>query len=80
MASVTAACADAEVSVLYLPPYAPDLSPIEECWSKAKASLRAKAARTRAALEQAIAEAFETSTANDARGWFTHAGYCIVSN
>lgn len=80
VAGVTTACRDAEVSVLYLPPYSPDLSPIEECWSKIKASLRAKAARTREALEQAIAEAFETITANDARGWFTHAGYCIVSN
>jgi transposase len=80
VAGVAAACADAKVSLLYLPPYSPELSPIEECWSKVKARLRAKAARTRAALEQAIAEAFEAITATDARGWFTHAGYCIVSN
>jgi transposase len=80
VAGVTAACADAEVSLLYLPPYSPDLSPIEECWSQVKAILRAKAARTREALEQAMAEAFEAITANDAQGWFTHAGYCVVSN
>jgi transposase len=80
VAGVTAACAEAEVSLLYLPPYSPDLSPIEECWSKVKTILRTKAARTREALEQAIAEACETVTVNDARGWFTHAGYCIVSN
>lgn len=80
VAGVTAACAAAEVSLLYLPPYSPELSPIEECWSKVKAILRAKAARTREALEQAIAEAFEAVTAHDAQGWFTHAGYCVVSN
>ena len=80
VASVTAAGAAAEVSMRYLPPYAPALSPMEACWSKVKASLWAKAAHTREALEQAIAEAFETMTANEARGWFTHARYCIVSN
>lgn len=80
VSGVMAACTDAQVSLLYLPPYSPDLSPIEECWSKVKAILRAKAARTREALEQAIAEAVATITATDAWGWFTHAGYCGVSN
>lgn len=59
----------------YLPPYSPDLSPIEECWSKLKTILRAKAARTSAHLEQAIAEAFDLITPQDARGWFAHCGY-----
>ena len=75
-----AACAEAEVAVLSLPPSSPDVSPIEECGSKVTTRLRAKAARTRDALEQAITEAFETMTAPDARGWFIHAGYCIGSN
>jgi transposase len=55
-----------------LPPYSPDLSPIEKCWSKFKAILRAKAARTRDALDQAITEAFAMITPQDARGWFAH--------
>ena len=59
----------------YLPSYSPDLSPIEKCWSKVKAILRAKAARTRAYLDQAITEALDMITAQDARGWFAHCGY-----
>ena len=77
---VAATCAAAGVRLLYLPPYSPDFSPIEECWSKVKTLLRTKAARTLAALEQAIAEALAAITSQDAHGWFAHAGYCVVSN
>jgi transposase len=59
----------------YLPAYSPDFSPIEACWSKFKEFLRAKAARTRERLDQAITEALETITPQDARGWFAHCGY-----
>lgn len=59
----------------YLPPYSPDLSPIEECWSKVKTILRAKAARTSAHLDEAITEVFDLITPKDARGWFAHCGY-----
>jgi transposase len=62
-------------SLEYLPSYSPDLSPIEKCWSKFKAILRAKAARTRERLDQAITEAFDMITPQDARGWFAHCGY-----
>jgi transposase len=62
-------------SLEYLPPYSPDLSPIEACWSKLKTILRAKAARTSAHLDQAITEAFNLITPQDARGWFAHCGY-----
>ena len=79
-AGVTAACATAGVRLLSLPPYSPDFSPLEECWSKVKTLLRAKAARTLEALEQAIAEALAAITSQDAQGWFAHAGYCIASN
>src|SRR5207249_3291665 len=51
----------------YLPSYSPDLSPIEECWSKLKAILRAKAARTCERLDQAITEACDMITPQD--GW-----------
>jgi transposase len=77
---VAAACAAAGVRLLYLPPYSPEFSPIEECWSKVKTRLRTKAARTLEALEQAIAEALGAITSQDAHGWFAHAGYCVVSN
>ena len=66
--------------LLYLPPYSPDFSPIEECWSKIKAILRTKAARTLERLWQAITEAFAAITSQDAQGWFTHAGYRVQSN
>ena len=59
----------------YLPSYSPDLSPIEGYWSKFKAILRAKAARTHALLEQAITETFDMITSQDVRGWFAHCGY-----
>lgn len=61
--------------LVYLPSYSPDLSPIEPAFSKLKAILRRKGARTNDALQQAIAEALDAITAQDARGWFTHCGY-----
>jgi transposase len=61
--------------LLYLPPYSPDLSPIEPCWSKVKTALRKAKARTRAALDAAIAEAMTTVSHTDAWGWFKHCGY-----
>jgi transposase len=77
---VATACAAAGVRLLSLPPSSSDCSPIEECWAKVKTILRAKAARTREALEHAIAEALDAVTAAEAHGWFAHAGYCVVSN
>jgi transposase len=68
VAGVVDACAAAGVRLLYLPPYAPDLSPIEEWWSKVKALVRAQAARTLEALEQAIAEALAAVTSQEAYG------------
>jgi transposase len=64
-------------TLMYLPPYSPDWSPIEPCWSKLKTFLRAAKARTREALEQAIGAALDTITASDARGWFLHCGYAL---
>jgi len=56
--------------VLYLPPYSPDLNPIEKAWSKVKQFLRSNCPRNAAALEQAIAEAIASITAEDAQAWF----------
>lgn len=67
----------AGATLLYLPPYSPDWSPIEPCWSKLKTFLRAAKARTREALEQAIRSALDRITATDARAWFMHCGYAL---
>jgi transposase len=63
--------------LLFLPPYSPDLSPMELCVSKLKTALRAAKARTREALETAIQKALETITAVDAWNWFKHCGYAL---
>ena len=65
--------------LLFLPSYSPDLSPIEEAFSKLKTVLRRAGARTREALEEAISQAFLTITAQDAHGWFQHCGYLPVN-
>ena len=61
--------------LLFLPAYSPDLSPVEEANSLIKTLVKAAAARTRAALDAAIAVALAAVTAEDAAGWFAHAGY-----
>lgn len=65
--------------VLWLAPYSPDFSPIEQCWSKIKALLRAAKARTREELEKALAQAIKLITRADIRGWFKHCGYRVAS-
>jgi len=72
---VQAAFAELGVEVLYLPPYSPDLNPIEMCWSKFKAILRQMAARSYDALSEAISNALKKITAADARNWIRHCGY-----
>jgi transposase len=61
--------------LVYLPPYSPDFSPIEEAFSKVKCLLRKVEARSREALVEAIGKALDTITARDARGFFEHCGY-----
>jgi transposase len=64
----------------FLPASSPEFNPIEACWSKLKAWLRRKAARTVPALQEAITEAIQQVTRSDAEGWFRHAGYQFNSN
>ncbi len=59
----------------FLPPYSPDLNPIEKRWSKIKTFLRAAKARTEDELHQAIGLALETVTPQDAEGWFRSCRY-----
>jgi transposase len=61
--------------LLFLPAYSPDLKPIEEAFSKIKAWVRRLEARTRKALDEAIAVALRAISLQDVIGWFKHAGY-----
>jgi len=61
--------------LLFLPSYSPDLSPIEEAFSKLKAFLRRVGARAPEALQEMIGQALQTITVQDAHGWFRHCGY-----
>jgi transposase len=61
--------------LLYLPPYSPDLNPIEGAFAKIKGCLRAAAARSREALVEAMGVALDAVTAGDARGFFGSCGY-----
>jgi len=61
--------------LVYLPPYSPDLNPIEQAFAKVKGLLRAAAARTREALIEAMGAALSAVTVRDASGFFRHCGY-----
>jgi transposase len=61
--------------LLYLPPYSPDLKPIEEAFAKIEALLRRAAARTRETLIEALGAAISAVTSEDARRFFEHCGY-----
>jgi len=65
--------------LLFLPSYSPDFSPIEQALAKIKQALRRVGARTKEALETAIAEAIELITPADARAFFRHCGYRLSS-
>ena len=69
-----ASIAECGGTLVYLPPYAPDDSPIELAFAQIKADLRWAAARTRDALEAAIATALAQITMADARAFFQHCG------
>jgi len=72
--------AEAGAHLIYLPPYSPDFSPIENCWSKIKNILRSIGARTYPDLAKAIEEAFDKVSLEDLRGWFTHCCYCTSAD
>jgi transposase len=64
--------------LLFLPPYSPDLNPIEEAFSKVKGILRRAEARTREALVEALGRALDEVTAQDALGFLGHCGYRLL--
>jgi transposase len=66
------------VQVIFLPPYSPDLNPIEKCWAKVKQALRAAKARTWDDLVKAVRDALRSVSQRDVLAWFAHCGYQIV--
>ena len=61
--------------LLYLPSYSPGLNPVDEAFSKVKALLRRAGARTHEPLIEAMGQALEAISAEDARGFIEHRGY-----
>uniref|UniRef100_UPI0030D93386 IS630 family transposase n=1 Tax=Picosynechococcus sp. PCC 11901 TaxID=2579791 RepID=UPI0030D93386 len=61
--------------LIFLPPYSPDFSPIENCFSKVKSILRSWGARTYPELAQGIEAAFSQVSSQDLQNWFTHCCY-----
>jgi transposase len=61
--------------LLFLPPYSPDLSPIEPCWSFVKHHLRRLAVRSAQKLRQAIPNVFKNVRTAHLKAWFAHCGY-----
>ncbi len=74
-AAVAAAIESAGCRLVYLPPYSPDLNPIEPMWSKVKAAIRAAAARTFELLVDVVGDALRSVTVEDCEGYFEHCGY-----
>jgi transposase len=75
VAGVRTAIESAKARLLYLPPYSPDLNPIEQWFAKLKALLRNAAARTFDALIHAIARALETFTPDECANYVANSGY-----
>lgn len=68
----------AGATALFLPPYSPDLNPIEKMWSKIKALLRKAAAREHDALIRAIGRALDQVSPQEARNFFASCGYSFI--
>jgi transposase len=77
VAAIRQSIESAGCRVVYLPPYSPDLSPIENIWSKSKAILRYLEARTVEDLEAAVTLAIQEVTAADCRNCFKACGYTL---
>lgn len=67
----------AGATLAYLPPYSPDLNPIEQAFSTMKTHLRTTGARTRTKLHRALKTALSAIRAQQAQAWMRHAGYAV---
>lgn len=75
VAGVREAIEAAGARLEYLPPYSPDLNPIEPMWSKVKQGLKSRQPRKACQLLKAASAAFAAVTSEDCQGFFLHAGY-----
>jgi transposase len=78
VSGVAAAIGQAGASLLYLPPYSPDLNPIEQLFAKLKALLREAAARTKEALWSAIGSLLDRFTPDECANYLVNCGYDLV--
>ncbi len=78
VAGVAETLRDAGIVSFYLPPYSPDLNPIEMLWSKVEALLRKWNCRFAELLPSAVEHAFSLVTQKDCSGWFGADGYCLT--
>jgi len=78
VAGVREAIESVGASIWYLPPYSPDLNPIEKLWSKLKAWLRRVAARTVEGLIQAVGDALRAVDPKECHAYFTSCGYATL--
>lgn len=74
---VTELLDEAGIPYVYLPPYSPDLNPIEKMWSKMKSILRKKKIRVASELPEAVKAALGNVSTNDCKGWFHACGICV---
>ena len=77
-AAARAAIESAGAEIWDLPPYSPDLNPIEKMWSKVKALLRQSKARDTEALYNAIGHAMAKVSQQDIVNWFASCGYSLI--
>ena len=75
VAGIEEAIAKAGARLIYLPPYSPELNPIEHMWSKIKNYLRHASARTEKTFKKEIKVAFQNIVPENLAGWFRHCGY-----
>jgi transposase len=69
---------NAGAKVVFLPPYSPDLSPIEKMWSKIKESMKRFKPRSNSAFHQALSTALDEVNEDDLNGWYEECGYNVA--
>lgn len=77
VAGVREAIEATRARLLYLPPYSPDLNPIEQAFAKLKSLLRKAAPRSVESLWNSIADAIRNFTAQECANYFANAGYVL---
>lgn len=78
VAGVAAALAERGATALYLPPYSPELNPIEMTWAWLKRQLRDAPVRKLPALRERVDGLWKTLTTSLCAGWFRHSGYRTI--